>query len=108
MVLTTTEERTMSDASTFLAQNGLCAKTLNEEDVDGLAQHHCGGLFVLLDYLPDSRVVKMHDSWADEDEIVVHVYDPDDAYDGEDIVYAYETGREALAKMLGLVDEGVV
>lgn len=67
----------MSDMDAFLEQNDLCAATLTPQNVDDLepyAQHYSGGLVVVLRDLGDDRYVKMHDSWGDDGQIVVHAY----------------------------------
>ena len=69
----------MNEAEAFLAQNPLCAEGLTVEQIEDHTAPHSGGLVVLLRGLGDGVLVKMHDSWGGDEEIVVHRYDPDEA-----------------------------
>lgn len=95
-----------TDAELFLRQNERFAADLAPEDVATLelyAEHHAGGLFVLGRPLDDGRYVKAHDSWGDDESIVVHAYDPDDS-DADDVEEYFTSGRKALAAFLAYDD----
>lgn len=92
------------DAARFLEQNNDAAETLSADDVALFAQHHAGGLYVLLDYAPDGRCVKLHDTWGGDGPVIVHVYDPDKPDDPAEVVESFKTGREALARFHTLID----
>lgn len=93
-----------TDAERFLAQNEIAAATLTLDDIEGWAEHHAGGLMVLMfNNLPDGRVVKLHDSWGDpEDAVVVHTYDPDKPDDEDETIAYFMTGRVAFDHFLSL------
>ena len=99
-----------SDFELFMDQNTLTTATLTEEDRENLevwAEHHAGGLYVLLGYLHDGRIIKMHDSWGDDDKVVIHIYNPDhDGHQddpGESETY-FHTGHVAGQVFLALVE----
>jgi hypothetical protein len=96
-------------AQTFLDQNEIAAATLTRDEVEAFAEHHAGGLHVLGSYFDNgerSGYVKMHDSWGDDENVIVHEYDPDnpDPDDDDDIVHEFSTGRAALDYFLTIVD----
>lgn len=92
----------LTDGERFLAQNLIAAATLNADEVEGWAEHHAGGLYVLMfNNLPDGRVMKLHDSWGDDVSVVVHTYDPDQADDDAETVLHFDTGREAFEHFIG-------
>jgi hypothetical protein len=67
------------DRERFLHQNERVAATITAEQRDAIehyAEHHSGGLYVLGRELDDGRYVKLHDSWGDDEYVVVHAYDP--------------------------------
>lgn len=98
------------DTLAFLAQNYAFAATLDtvspadQATLDDYAEHHAGGLFVLLRYMDSGPlpIVKCHDTWGDTgpngEAIVVHWYDPDD--EAQSVVRYYATAGEALAAFL--------
>lgn len=123
---------TTVDMERWLEQNEIAARGLTEDEVraaEDFAEHHAGGLFVLGCYVDGKPelYVKMHDSWGDEDKVVVHVYHHDDmtgrcqshegahtyradpdpciGWDVTDAEHYYDTGSEALAHFLRLVGE---
>lgn len=91
------------DTARFLDQNDLAALTLHPDDVEGFAEHHSGGLYVMFGYAADGRCVKMHDSWGDTDVVVVHTYDPDISDDPEERVEEFTSGSGALIRFLQLI-----
>lgn len=83
----------------FLSQNEIAAATLLAGDVEGYAEHHAGGLIVLLRHLDNGWLVKLHDSWGADEEVVVHRYDPnadDPEFSDTEEVWAFQTGAEAF------------
>lgn len=108
----TTDSYTPSSAMLkFLHQNPLCGAGLSFEQIQtadehDLAREHSGGLYVLQGYITEgtsvpTAVVKMHDSWGLEYEVVVHSYDPDpdgtEESDEREHVEAYDDPKEACA-----------
>lgn len=101
----------MTDLDNFLAQNTRAAETITPELAERVApyaQHHAGGLYILLDWTGD-LCVKLHDSWGDDEHVVVHAYDPDydgDRPDGDPLerVEEFTTGREAVERFLSIID----
>lgn len=75
---------------------GLSGEELNE--LDGLAEHHAGGLYVIAREVSDNLYVKAHDTWGDDGPVVVHVYDPDNPE--RQAVRSYATGSGALRNFL--------
>ncbi len=106
-----TETHLSRNGLAFLDQNPRAAATLTSTDqleaVDDFAEHHAGGLIVLFRYTEDGRCMKMHDSWGDEDTVVVHTYDPDNPEDPAETVQSFTSGTDALAAFLTF-DEGEV
>lgn len=98
----------ITDASRFLQQNLVAARTLSLDDVEPWAQHHAGGLYVMLARLDDGRCIKMHDDWDTPRRVVVHAYDPDAETDEDrvrtEVLLTFETGVEALAEWVKHVD----
>lgn len=93
----------MSEFTAFLAQNTAIADgEFDGEEVADYAQHHCGGLFVLLRHLDDGRVIKCHDSWGPPElgPVCVHVYDPDSTDDSDEEVLYPPDGTEAVRLFL--------
>lgn len=89
----------MSNLDRFLDQNPLTAAGLTEadrEEAEPFAEFHCGGLYVLIRPLEGTRYVKMHDSWGPDENIVVHVYDNEDADDPDERVYEFDDGQTAF------------
>ena len=83
----------------FLHQNPLSAKGLTEKDVEDYTQFHSGGLIVLLRYLEGDWLVKLHDSWGSDEEVVVHRYDPnvdDPEFSETEKVWAFTDAAEAF------------
>ena len=97
----------MSDAARFLAQNERAAATLEEDEIEGYAEHHAGGLYVLFGYTPapEGRCVKLHDSWGDDEYVVVHIYDPENADDPDEIVLSFRDGATAFKHFLTAIDD---
>ena len=91
----------------FLAQNERTTATILPEQVAMIghfAEHHSGGLYVLGRELDDGRYVKMHDSWGDDEYVVVHAYDPMGASrrverDDEEETY-FKKGSDAILAFL--------
>jgi hypothetical protein len=84
----------------FLAQNERTAATMTDAvalAAEPYADHHSGGLYVLIRSLggDPERYVKMHDSWGDDEFIVVHAYDPLNPDEGEHVAYL-RTAEEAF------------
>lgn len=83
--------------------------------VDDYAEVHSGGLVVLHGLTKGGLHVKLHDSWGDDETIVVHIYDADGdgLGDGEfdqdngEVVQQYrpENAHLALRLFLGLVSD---
>lgn len=95
----------MNNAAAFLAQNDLSAATLTAKQVAPYAQHHSGGLVVLAGYdKVTGQCVKMHDSWGDDGEIVLHTYDPNADDESETMVF-YGVGSTAFARFLEAIGE---
>jgi hypothetical protein len=100
------------DMVRWLEQNDIAKATLTAEQcaqVEGYAEHHAGGLFVLMyeRRVGDNWVcTKLHDSWGDDGKVVVHTYDPD--LDGDDTTIQreeyFDTGKEAVEAFLRLDD----
>lgn len=89
-----------TETTLFARQNerfvaGLSGEEANE--LDGYAEHHAGGLYVLLRQLDEHTFVKAHDSW-DDDTVVVHVYETDGLE--RSAVRKYATGSGALRNFL--------
>jgi hypothetical protein len=107
------------DLNRFIEQNPLTMAGFGpNDDLDAMEEyvtHHAGGLVVLLRHLGDGRCVKLHDSWSDEEGVVVHTYDPD--YEGErpdgdpheDMAF-YDNGTDALSAFMnaGATYHGIV
>lgn len=98
----------MSDLRNFLDQNTLTAATITPQDREALApfvQHYAGGLVVALRDLEGDRYVKLHDSWGDDGQIVVHAYPDDDVRvsEDEDEIRYFDTGWQAVAHFLAYV-----
>ncbi len=98
-----TEEQAAAKAATmdtyegadFVLQNTLAAATIPEEAMDQWSQHHAGGLVVLIGEAGGKHYVKLHDSWSDEDTVVVHIYPMDDSDEG--VVFHFKRGDHAIA-----------
>lgn len=91
------------DAERFLAQNTLVAESITDADtkaVEDFAEHHAGGLYVLGRPVGDGRYIKLHDSWGDDEMIVVHAYDPNDQDDESESETYYANGSDAVAAFL--------
>jgi hypothetical protein len=65
----------------FIQQNPLACEDLTVSEIETFAEHYAGGLVVLAGYpMRENFYVKLHDSWSDTTDIVVHEYhleDPD-------------------------------
>lgn len=100
------------DWAAFAEQNGLTMATVRDDDelmsnVATYAQHHCGGLFVLIAERSDGRLVKCHDSWGDDEHVVVHVYDPDsEDEDPTEEVIEFRRGIDAVRTFLAMAERG--
>jgi hypothetical protein len=91
----------MGDFERFIEQNDLTAATLTAEqrkwlDEEGMAEHHAGGLYVLIVPMPGDRYTKCHDSWGDDGKVVVHTYDPEGDNGDPQVERYYDTGFEAV------------
>lgn len=90
----------MNEAEAFLAQNELSAEGLTVSEIEDYATHHAGGLIVLLRYLDDGWLVKLHDSWGSSEDIVVHRYDPnadDPEFSDSQMIWDFTDAAEAFA-----------
>lgn len=91
-------------AEAFLEQNPNFAQGLTNSDLMNVAlfaEYHSGNLIVLSRYLNGTMWVKAHDSWGDEDNPVVHMYDASDP-DGFYMVAECDNGHEAIRTFLHL------
>lgn len=95
-----------TELDNFLRQNTRCAKDMDEDDratAQMYAEHHAGGLFVLMRDVGEGWYVKMHDSWGDDEDtagigtIVVHMYNPTE---GGDYITHWASGHGAMAAFL--------
>lgn len=94
----------MSDTEIFVRQNPRTCLTIEHDQIDEYVSHHAGGLRVMDRWVDDKRIVKMHDSWGGEDSVVVHVYDPENADDPDEIVKHFSTGAAAFEYFKALPD----
>lgn len=91
------------DLIRFLEQNELAADTITPEQLatleNGFAEHHAGGLFVLIRRVGE-RYLKLHDSWGDENMVVLHCYDPGSPDDPSEVEVYFKDGRTAVDAFL--------
>lgn len=102
-VLPVTRPYETTDAERFADQNPRAVADVEDHDdlatVDDYAVHHAGGQYVLWRPLEDGMHVKMHDSWADEGQVVVHIYSDRDEPERDEL-REFTSGREALESFL--------
>lgn len=100
-----------ADSIRFLNQNDIAAATLTAKEIDGYAEHHAGGLYVLMwNNLPNGYCMKMHDTWGDpaDGAVVLHIYDPENPDDAEESMLYYATGSAAFEQFLAIVEANEV
>lgn len=100
------------DMLRWLEQNDIAKATMTAlqcAQVEGYAEHHAGGLYVLMHErrVGDNWVcTKLHDSWGDDGQVVVHTYSPDLETDDTTIQREeyFDTGKKAVEAFLALDD----
>ncbi len=91
--------------SRFKDQNPLVSKDLWDEQIEPYARYHSGGLVVLTAPRKDAPgYVKLHDDWADNLQVLVHGYSPDDDLGSEDVAF-FNSGTKAYEYFLTQIIE---